>query len=263
LADVAVLEFAEVGSTNDVALTEGRARDGAALGLLGGVPALAVLAARQTAGRGRAGRSWASPAGGGMYLSIYLRPGWPAAQATWLTLAAALAARQACAACGVRPLLKWPNDLLAPDGSGRKLAGILVETRSDARGRVSDAVLGIGINLRAPAAGFPGDVAARAATLEGLGGRAVESAVLAQAVLAVLGPELAALAAGDGGAAFLARAREASDLWGRRVRFEQGGAVITGVARDLAPDGGLVLELDGGERRTVHAGDVLPAGEPA
>jgi len=99
-----VLEFDAVPSTNDVAFAEGRARPDE-LKPLGGVPALAVRAGRQVAGRGRGGHAWESPPGVGLYLSIYLRPSWTPRQATWLTLAAGLAARAACGAVthGIAP----------------------------------------------------------------------------------------------------------------------------------------------------------------
>ncbi len=254
-----MLEFDAVPSTNDVAFAEGRARPGELMPL-GGIPALAVRAGRQVAGRGRAGHAWESPPGVGLYLSIYLRPSWTPRQATWLTLAAALATRGACAAAtrGVAPDLKWPNDLLAPGGRGRKVGGILVETRTHG-GRVDEAVLGIGVNLVTPPGGFPPALAPIAGALDELApGPPPPPGALAAGILAALAPELAALDADTGAAArsLVARARDASSLWGRAVRFEQAGEVVSGRARTWAEDGGLEVALADGTAVVVHAGDV-------
>jgi BirA family biotin operon repressor/biotin-[acetyl-CoA-carboxylase] ligase len=257
-------------STNDVAWRLGRAlpRDDGEDGRDPGTAAaddtprvlLAVLAKEQTAGRGRAGRTWSSPRGVGLYLSLYLRPHWPPARAALLTLAAGLAVREACALHGAEPTLKWPNDLLAPDGSGRKLAGILTETKSDSD-LVTEAVIGVGMNLRPPAGGWPEEIAERVATLsELLGGDGTAtpaSEELAADVIAAFDMAIEALADPEHGAlATVHEARRASDLWGRRVRVEDGSRVAHGVAKDWAEDGGLVVRLDDGRDLVVHAGDV-------
>ena len=136
-----VLWYSEVGSTNDIAgaFAEQAAEQG-----------LVVLADRQTAGRGRLGRSWASPSGAGIYVSVVLRPS--AAAARLVTIAAGVAVTDGIAsATGLSTHVKWPNDVHV---SGCKLAGILAE------GAASHVVLGIGINVQ-PAA-YPPDVAQRA-----------------------------------------------------------------------------------------------------
>jgi hypothetical protein len=109
-----ILWYPEVGSTNDLAgaLADRNAPEG-----------LVVLADRQTAGRGRLGRSWASPSGAGIYASVVLRPSVSAS--TLLTIAAGVAVAEGIAAAtGLSPHVKWPNDVHV---SGRKLAGILAE----------------------------------------------------------------------------------------------------------------------------------------
>jgi BirA family biotin operon repressor/biotin-[acetyl-CoA-carboxylase] ligase len=254
------VHFDEVSSTNDVAFTEGRARVDE-LGRLGGVPALLVRAGRQIAGRGRAGHIWESPVGAGLYLSIYLRPSWTPRQAVWLTLAAGLAVRTACAKLtrGVAPDLKWPNDLLMPDGSGRKLGGILVETRTQGQ-RIEEAVVGIGVNVREPEGGWPPSIASIAGNLMELvpEGSDLPLDVVQLRTIVELDRELTALASDPDAAvrSLLDRARAASSLWGRLVRFEQAGELVTGVARTWADDGGLEVELGDGSRVVVHAGDV-------
>jgi BirA family biotin operon repressor/biotin-[acetyl-CoA-carboxylase] ligase len=124
----------EVPSTNQLA--KGMAADGEAEGTV-------VVASTQTAGRGRLGRSWASPPGG-LYMSIILRPDGGAALLTRLTVFSCLPVAQAVEdAYGLKAQVKWPNDVMA---AGLKVGGILAEGVSIA-GRQESVVLGIGVNL--------------------------------------------------------------------------------------------------------------------
>jgi BirA family biotin operon repressor/biotin-[acetyl-CoA-carboxylase] ligase len=148
------------------------ANEGAAHGLI-------VAAEQQTAGRGRRGSTWVSPPGAGLYFSFIARP--TLRSLPLLTLAAGVAVRDGIsAACGLQCDLKWPNDLLV---GKRKLGGILAEGL--AIGSPGQAVIiGVGVNLR-PAA-YPPDVAARATSIEGELGRAVDrDTVLAASVDAI------------------------------------------------------------------------------
>lgn len=123
---------ASTGSTNaDVAE---RAERGAAEGL--------VLAAdEQTAGRGRLGRSWSSPPGASVSVSLLLRPNVPGESLGWLPLLAGLAVATALrGAAGADAVLKWPNDVLVRGGRPGKVAGVLLERSGTA------AVIGFGIN---------------------------------------------------------------------------------------------------------------------
>ena len=150
-------------STSDLAAE--RARAGAAAGLV-------IAADAQTGGRGRLGRSWHSPAGENLYLSLLLRPARPAAEIPPLTLLAGAAVARALAPLGVSPRLKWPNDVQLVDGDDRrrKLAGVLTEMAS-AGERVEHVVVGVGVNVNATAlsrrARRPRDVAARRARAAG------------------------------------------------------------------------------------------------
>ncbi len=131
------------GSTNDDVLALGAAR----------YPhGTAVAAKRQTTGRGRRGHTWVSPKGG-LYLSVLLKPDVDPSLLSALPVVCALGALKALRSLGAEGLrLKWPNDMIAlgTDGSIRKLAGILVETRSDPEGAGIYSVAGIGINLFRP-----------------------------------------------------------------------------------------------------------------
>lgn len=242
-----------VTSTNDVAWDEGRK---------GTLRFHSVVAGRQTRGRGRAGRVWDSPPGLGLYASSYVRLGWPPERAAFLTLLAGLAVRSALAqTLEVLPGIKWPNDLVAPDGTGRKLGGILTETRSEG-GIIRDAVIGIGVNLRTPTSGWDVDADARPVALDAwVAPDAIpDGRALAEPVVRELEREIERLEA-EGPGDILERARAAMPLWGRRVRGEQGTRVLEGTAKDLAPDGGLVIRLDSGSEVVVHAGDVRVAWE--
>ena len=161
-----ILWYPEVGSTNDIAgaMAERDADEG-----------LVVIADRQTAGRGRLGRSWASPPGAGIYASVVLRP--PPTVATLLTIAAGVAVAEGIAsATGLTAHVKWPNDVHV---GGRKLAGILAEgapsvTSSWASGSTC-------CRLRI----LP-DVAARATSIEAELGRPVDRGLVLAECLAAL-----------------------------------------------------------------------------
>jgi len=138
--------LAETASTNDVA------REWA----ISGAPDGAVVTARrQIKGRGRRERTWDSPTGVGLYLSLILRPDWPAADAPELAILAGMAAYGALEVAGVPDLkVKWPNDILA---DGKKICGVLVEPRIG-DGRIEFAVLGIGINVAQQRTDFPDEL---------------------------------------------------------------------------------------------------------
>ena len=125
---------------------------------------LVIVAEEQTAGKGRLGRSFYSPRGHGVYFSILLRPGVKAEDTTLITSAAAVAAARAIESVfGVHVGIKWVNDLML---NGKKVCGILTEATFGAGSSVAEsAILGIGINISTPAAGFPGELAGVAAAL--------------------------------------------------------------------------------------------------
>lgn len=222
-----VVRVGVVGSTNDEARR--LAADGAPHGT-------AVLADAQTAGRGRLGRRWEAPPGACVLMSVVVRTPLPPERVALLSLGAAVATARAC---GEAYRIKWPNDVLAPDG--RKVAGILAEAEWDA-GRLRFAVVGIGVNVRA-APDLPG-----AGYLEALGpprdrdtlALAIRDGVLAEAERAGRDP--------DG---LLAGWRAASHTLGRHVRV----GVVEGTAIDVDAAGALVVRTQAGVER-VLAGDV-------
>ncbi|MEA5039251.1 MAG: biotin--[acetyl-CoA-carboxylase] ligase [Clostridiaceae bacterium] len=228
MAELILLD--ETPSTNDAA--KELARSGAAHGT-------AVLAARQSAGRGRMSHSFCSPEGG-LYLSVVLRPNLPPELLPLCTPLAAVAVCRALAKeAGVECRIKWVNDLLL---QGKKLCGILCEGVSGA------VICGIGVNLREPFNGFPSEVRDLIAVLPA----AVDRIVLARAILR----ELLDLCAVLPDTEFLNEYRERSAVLGRTVTVRDPAGNFD--ARALAIDdlGGLVLSLPGGRLRTLRAGEI-------
>lgn len=217
----------------------------------------ALVAAEQTAGVGRRGRTWASP-GSGAYVSVLLRPaGVPVAGVGSLSIVAGLAVLDVGDAIGARVALKWPNDVLAADASG-KCAGILSEAASSDELAV---VLGIGLNVTrvgqdvALSEGALGPV-----SLAELGAVTSDRTDLAMMVLAALHErELGwRAAAGDlADAGMLDEYRQRCLTLGQEVKIVTGGGSVTGDAVDVEPTGALVVELPGGTRQSVFAGDVV------
>lgn len=237
-----LLRFDSIASTNTEALRQ--AMHGAPEGLC-------IVAREQTAGRGRQARTWLSPKDAGLYFSIILRPRFAAARWPLLTLAAALAVRDALrAACALTPDIKWPNDLLV---GGRKLCGILAELSEREGARAC--IVGIGINLT-PAA-FPPELRARATSIADETGHAPDREALLAALTRALAARYARLHE-RAGAADTIRAWCAASSYaeGRRVRVETGAEIFTGTTRGLEPDGALRVDTDAGALRIIHAGDV-------
>jgi BirA family biotin operon repressor/biotin-[acetyl-CoA-carboxylase] ligase len=211
--------YSDLPSTNDEAHR---------LAELGAAHGEVVVAEIQTAGRGRRGRAWVSPPGKSIALSVILRPGLPPHRAPEIALAAAVAVCEAARELGApSATIKWPNDV---ECSGRKLAGLLTELRTDGE-RTRHVVLGIGFNCNLE----PHDSCAR--LLEAL-------------------DEWLALHDLEGFAPVRERFRQLSSTLGRRVRVELDPGILEGDALDLADDGALLVRSERGELVRVVAGDV-------
>jgi BirA family biotin operon repressor/biotin-[acetyl-CoA-carboxylase] ligase len=234
-----VFSFAEAGSTNDE--LRRLAGEGAEEGTL-------AIAERQTAGRGRRGRSWHSPPGTGLWCSLLLRP--PASLApSLLALLLGVAIARAIRACaGVPALLKWPNDVLI---NGGKAAGVLCEAGP------GGLVAGFGINVNQE--GFPPELPSATSILLQRG-RPTDRGLLLRALLEEA--ERLYLEAGERGPApLLAAAIPLLSTLGRQVEVQLEGGSRRGLALGLEPDGALVLEEENGGRRLVRAGDVCHLGQ--
>jgi BirA family biotin operon repressor/biotin-[acetyl-CoA-carboxylase] ligase len=225
-----------------------------------GAPDRTVLVAEhQDAGRGRLARSWVSPPGSGLTVSVLFRPtGVHPSRFGWLPLLTGLAALDAVrSVAGVPAGLKWPNDLLVGDPDGapgpRKAAGILAEVADPTRPAV---VVGIGINVDGAPSDQPGAV-----SLTEAAGRPVDRTEVLVALLTRLAEREAAWRAGRGDAdATRLRAdyRAGCASLGSPVRVElPGGTSLSGIAEDVDADGRLLLLDSAGHRRAVAAGDVV------
>ncbi|MDO4357478.1 MAG: biotin--[acetyl-CoA-carboxylase] ligase [Clostridia bacterium] len=206
-----------------------------------------VLADGQTAGRGRRGHTFFSPPGTGLYMSALLRAEARPSEAYRFTLAAAVAVCDAVQAeLGVRPGIKWVNDMLV---DGRKVAGLLTEAVTDFESGLTEfVVIGMGINLQPPQGGFPPDVAPVAAALCDVPvNRNRLAARLADALFEALAlsPER-----------LLERYRADCVVPGRRIRFQMDGREREAMALAVQDDGGLLVQLADGTRQTLHSGEI-------
>jgi BirA family biotin operon repressor/biotin-[acetyl-CoA-carboxylase] ligase len=242
-----VERHALVTSTNDLA--RAAAERGAAEGLW-------VLAAAQSAGRGRQGRSWRSPPGN-FHGSLLLRPDRPLAEVASLSLVAALAVAEAVeevTAGRVAPRAKWPNDVLV----GRaKLAGILAEAIAGPGGRCAALVLGIGVNLAA----HPEDLGRPTTSLAAQGLEPPTPEAFLPVLAARLAARLAAWRAG-GFAALRGDWLGRAVGLGEPVELEAGGLVHRGRLADLGSDGSILLESPAGCLERFTAGELLLGAGP-
>ena len=218
----------------------------------------AVLAECQTGGRGRRERSWHSPAGGNIYLSL----GWWFRDCQWplstLPLIVAIAVCRALARAGLHGHgIKWPNDILIQD---KKLAGILVELQSAGSGPAL-AVIGVGINVRMPSPkqGEPGTVIDRPWTDLVSQLKPGEAGISRNRLVAFLLDELLeALVAFEraGFEGFNDAWRELDLLQGKRVQLEHNGQILAGLAHGVEKNGGLLLETAESGIQVFHSGEV-------
>jgi BirA family transcriptional regulator, biotin operon repressor / biotin---[acetyl-CoA-carboxylase] ligase len=228
-----------------------------ALAAEGAPDGVVLVADHQTAGRGRLGRTWEAPPGSSLLSSVLLRPDLPVSMLQLINLATAVAASDACdAVAGVRPMLKWPNDLIVrhDDGAERKVGGILAESSIKGDG-LAAVVVGMGLNVNWPLE-MPDELAAIATSLNHHAGQELDREALLVAHLRGLEALLAPLHTVEGRDALLLRYRHLSCTLGREVRIELGSGAFTGQAVDLDADGHLLVEL-AGDLVPVAAGDVV------
>lgn len=236
-----------VGSTNDLV------KELAA----GGAPHGTVRVARQqTGGRGRRGRSFLSPPGAGVYLSILLRPNCRGMELMHLTCAVAVAMCDAVErAAGFRPGIKWTNDLVF---RGKKLGGILTELSLDPQGLVAYAVIGVGINCCQQPEDFPQDLRPMASSLAAVKGAPVDPNRLAAAMME-------ALAKLDGDllnrkSELLAQYRQDCVTLGKEISLIRGDEIRHGTALDVDDQGALVVAFPDGRVEAVTSGEVSVRG---
>lgn len=202
-----------------------------------------VTAAKQTAGRGRQGKSFYSPSETGIYFSLVIRPDTSLQNAVTATTAAAVAVCKAIEkTTDLKPKIKWVNDVYL---NGKKVCGILTEATTDFEsGTVDSVIIGIGINISTTK--FPSDV-------EGAGCLDVDvnrSALIAQTV-----NELMKIAGGDY-ASFIDYYRSHSMVIGEKIKFIQNGETNLATATAIDEKGGLEVELENGEKTVLRSGEI-------
>jgi BirA family biotin operon repressor/biotin-[acetyl-CoA-carboxylase] ligase len=237
-----IMVFEETDSTNERAAQLGRA------GVAGGV---AIFSERQTAGRGRFGRRWESAGHRGLWFSLLLRPAlavehW-ARLTTWAATGVAAAVEGETGA-GVQ--IKWPNDIFV---AGRKVAGILTETVFES-GREPFAIVGIGVNVNHEPGDFPAELVGKAGSLRIAGGRVLDRAALAVAILRGLDSRQAALV--EDFAQLVQETAQRSALLGLAIQVRAGHTLLEGIAEGLDSEGQLFLREANGTVRTLTAGEV-------
>ena len=210
-----------------------------------------IVADRQRAGYGRNARPWQAPPGMALLFSLILYPAqWPQSTlAARATMAASLAVLQAASAAGAQGCaLKWPNDVLCPDG--RKISGILTEqvTRPDGARAL---ITGIGINVNQAPMDFPPELRATATSLRVLLGHPLSRLSLLKDLL----ERLEELLETPEPALFKAWQHQCLTL-GRTVRVRLHGRAFLAQALALEKDGGLILRHPSGHQEVIHSGDV-------
>lgn len=210
-----------------------------------------VLSEAQNGGRGRLSRSWFSPAGKGIWLSVVLRPPFNPYDAPKCTLLAAVAVTKAIQSitqveCGI----KWPNDILY---QGKKVVGILTEMNAEIDA-INHIVIGMGINVNMNQQDFPTGLMDIATSLSMIAGRSISRLSLLNAVLGELEQAYDDVIQ-HGFSNMLDEWRNLSVTLGKKVNVVGSGREFSGIAVDIDHDGGLLVQTEGCLER-VLAGDV-------
>lgn len=236
-----ILRFDTIKSTNTEAINQ--AKRGADEGLC-------VVAKRQTAGRGRFGRVWISEENAGLYFSLILRPQIEMRFLPLITLMSAVAVFETLTDFDLKPDIKWVNDIHV---GGKKICGILAETCETNKGLA--VIVGIGINLKS--SNFPPEISEIATSIEAETLRTVNSDVLLQNLTRNLSVYCDLLYGAQGAEKIRGEwTRRSSYSFGKSVKVMLENETIFGTTRGIEENGALRVELETGEIRIIHAGDV-------
>ena len=232
--------FDSIPSTND--FLKELARNGAPHGTV-------VIADQQTGGHGRMGRSFHSPGGMGVYMSILLRPNVPATELMHLTCATAVAMCDAVEeVTGIRPGIKWTNDLVY---RRKKLGGILTELGFSGTGKAEYAIVGIGINCLQLPEDFPQEIRQIAASLSMVTGHRTDRSVLAAAMIQAM--QTLDLSQKE---ALLQQYRADCITLGQQISLVRGNQIRYGTALDVDENGALLVCFSDGSTEAVGSGEV-------
>ncbi len=235
-----------IGTTNAQAKAEAEA--GAPHGTL-------VVADMQTAGRGRRGRSWESPAGTNLYFTISLKPQIAPEKAPMLTLVMAHSVARAIGErTGLECGIKWPNDVVA---SGKKVCGILTEMSAE-RGYIHYVVIGVGINVRRQQ--FSEEVDSKATCLDQECGRTVSRSELLAAVMEAFEEDYETFIKTEDLSGLMESYQARLAGLGREVLVLDPKGEFRGISKGITPTGELLVETGSGEVVEVYAGEVSVRG---
>lgn len=239
--------FDTITSTNDVLKQ---------LALQGAPEGTTLVADCQTGGRGRMGRTFLSPSGVGIYLSVLLRPNCKPTELMHLTCASATAACSAIEqTSGFRPGVKWTNDIVY---NKRKLAGILTELGLNQDGTTAYAIIGIGFNCNQQLRDFPDAIQDVAGSLKMVTGEETDRALLAAKMIEALYQMNRELLSDRAG--ILARYRQDCITLGQEISLVRGDEIRHGKALDVDENGALVVRYEDGTIEAVNSGEVSVRG---
>lgn len=212
---------------------------------------LVILAEEQTNGRGRRGRSFYSPDGSGIYMSVLFRPKPEISQdVVLITTAASVAVCRAIRdVLSQEPEIKWVNDVYL---NGKKICGILTEAVSDFEsGRIDTVVVGIGINYHAPKEGYPDEIKEIAGTV-----CAEDEKIPRNELVAAIIENLCKLYQDLPDKSFMEDYRKWSNVLGKKIRFTSGTDWEYGTAVAIDEDGGLIVEKEDHTQEILHTGEI-------
>jgi len=239
-----IIVYDSVESTNDLAMSL------ATRGVI--APGTVLVADRQTKGKGRLGRTWESPAGANIYMSLLIRPDLEPRDTTMLTVLSAVAGALALRRlCSLPISIKWPNDLVI---SNRKLGGILTEVRADPD-RVALAVIGMGINVNMYGRDLPESIRDIATSVR------METKKIhpRNEIIIQLLREFEhwySILKKEGKKPLLDAWRNNSFTLGRKVNVVMQDISLSGIAEDIDNNGMLILKMRSGKRKTICSGDI-------
>jgi len=211
-----------------------------------------VLADSQEKGRGRLGRSWVSPLGVNLYMSVILKPDVKPKDITLITLLSAVACTTALRrTTGLQVTIKWPNDLILYD---RKLGGILTEIRTGQKGTLF-AVVGIGININTDLHEFPQDIRDIATSIKHETGRIFSREEISAEILNEMDTWYVVLKGRDRDR-LLDKWKELSSTLGKQVRISTAHETLTGLAESVDDGGMLIVRLFSGQVKKISSGDL-------
>jgi BirA family transcriptional regulator, biotin operon repressor / biotin---[acetyl-CoA-carboxylase] ligase len=239
--NINVLTFDSIDSTNTEALKQAR---------LGADEGLCIVAHQQTAGRGRHGRTWVSDKNAGLYFSIVLRPKLDTRFLPLITLMTGVAVHDTLQEFGLKPDIKWVNDILVNE---KKISGILAETAETQNGIA--VVVGIGINIRS--SNFPDEIADTATSIEAQSGQKPTADELANTLTRFFVYFHDILLGDNGPKEILTEWRRRSTYFsGKRVRVTLENETVEGTTAGLEENGALRVRKSDGSVTIIQAGDV-------